>query len=208
MADTYQGAKISVSFDGAKCIHSRHCVLNLPKVFIANAEGPWIQPDNTDVEELKRVIRNCPSGALTYQLAGEAGEPKPAVNTVRILENGPYAVNAPLDFGAGEGQLRATLCRCGASANKPFCDGSHSAAGFIASGEPATLEFEALERRDGTVTVDARPNGPIRLSGNMEIIAASGRTVDKKADAFFCRCGASANKPYCDGSHTKIGFKA
>ena len=208
MTDKYQGAKVSVTFDGGKCIHSRHCVLNLPQVFIANAEGPWIQPDNTEVEELKRVIRNCPSGALSYQVEGEAEEPAPAVNTVRILENGPYAVNAPLDFSSGHGQLRATLCRCGASANKPYCDGSHKAAGFIASGEPATLEFEALEQRDGTVTVDLRPNGPLRLTGNMEIIAGSGRTVDKKTDAFLCRCGASANKPYCDGSHNRIDFKA
>ena len=207
MADTYKGKKISVSFDGGKCIHSRHCVLNLPQVFIANAEGPWIQPDNTDVGELKRVIRNCPSGALTYRVEGQADEPAPSVNTVRILENGPYAVNAPLAFGSGDVQLRATLCRCGASANKPFCDGSHTAAGFVATGEPGTLEFEALEQRDGTVTVDLRPDGPLRLTGNMEIIAASGRTVDKKTDAFLCRCGASANKPYCDGSHTKIGFK-
>ena len=86
--------------------------------------------------------------------------------------------------------------------------GEQCTAGFVATGEPGTLEFEALEQRDGTVTVDLRPDGPLRLTGNMEIIAASGRTVDKKTDAFLCRCGASANKPYCDGSHTKIGFKA
>jgi CDGSH-type Zn-finger protein/uncharacterized Fe-S cluster protein YjdI len=207
MSDTYTGAKISVVFDGPKCIHSRHCVLNLPQVFIANADGPWIQPDNTDVAELQRVVRNCPSGALSYTVAGEAGEPAPLVNTVRVLENGPYAICAALDFGSGDGPMRATLCRCGASSNKPFCDGSHHAANFVASGEPATLEFEALEERSGPLTVDLRPDGPLHLSGNMEIIAGSGRTVDKKKDAYLCRCGASAKKPYCDGSHSKIGFK-
>ena len=208
MSDTYKGTKISVVFDGPKCIHSRHCVLNLPQVFIANADGPWIQPDNTDVAELQRVIRNCPSGALSYRVEGEAGEPAPLVNTVRVLENGPYAINAPLDFGSGDATMRATLCRCGASTNKPFCDGSHHAANFVASGEPATLEFEALEERAGPITVDPRPDGPLHLSGNMEFIAGSGRTIDKKKDAYLCRCGASAKKPYCDGSHSKIGFKA
>lgn len=207
MAQAYEGEKITVHFDGKKCIHSRHCVLNLPQAFIPNAKGPWIQPDEAGVTELERVIRNCPSGALSYSATATA-EPAPLVNTVRTMENGPYAITAELDYTPCDGQTRVTLCRCGASANKPFCDGSHSGADFVATGEPATLEFDALAARAGPLTVNPRPDGPLHLAGNMELIAGSGRTVDKKTEAYLCRCGASANKPYCDGSHSKIGFKA
>ncbi len=58
--------------------------------------------------------------------------PSPLVNTVRVLENGPYAVRATLTINGAPAGLRATLCRCGQSKNKPYCDGSHTAAGFTA----------------------------------------------------------------------------
>lgn len=102
--------------------------------------------------------------------------------------------------------LRATLCRCGASANKPYCDGSHKAAGFTATGEPDGKESEALAARNGPVKASPLPNGPLMLAGNLEIVSGTGRTLDRVTKAFLCRCGHSANKPYCDGSHKAAGF--
>ena len=139
MADEFAGEKITIRFDGGKCIHSRNCVLGLPNVFQANVPGPWINPDNGTVEELIAVARSCPSGAITYERhdGGEA-ERLPDVNVIRVLENGPLAVTADLHIeGQGPG-TRATLCRCGDSKNKPYCDGRHIAAGFTATGDPAT----------------------------------------------------------------------
>lgn len=209
----YEGDEIRVTFEASRCIHAARCVSQLPAVF-DTARRPWIDPDGASTEDTTAVVRQCPTGALKYERTdgGPAEQPEP-VNTLTVGAAGPVFARGDIQVIDAERRLiaretRAALCRCGASANKPFCDGSHTAAGFVATGEPASLEFEALEQRDGTVTVDLRADGPLRLSGNMEIIAASGRTVDKKTDAFLCRCGASANKPYCDGSHTKIGFKA
>ena len=65
--DEYRGKEIMVYFDGSKCIHSRNCVLGLPDVFCANAEDPWIKPDNATAEMLAAVARSCPSGAITYE---------------------------------------------------------------------------------------------------------------------------------------------
>jgi CDGSH-type Zn-finger protein len=48
----------------------------------------------------------------------------------------------------------------------------------------------------------------MHVKGNLEICAGSGREVACTTDTWLCRCGASANKPFCDGSHKKIGFKA
>ena len=112
----YKGKNITITFDGAKCIHSRNCVLGLPNVFQANVEGPWINPDNSTVEELIAVARSCPSGAITYE-RNDGGETEraPDVNVIRVLENGPLAVAADLHIEGQEPTTRATLCRCGAS---------------------------------------------------------------------------------------------
>jgi CDGSH-type Zn-finger protein len=103
---------------------------------------------------------------------------------------------------------RVTLCRCGASKNKPYCDASHVAASFNATGEPATKQSEPLAARDGSVSITPYPNGPLGVKGNVEIVSGTGRTIDRVVATALCRCGGSANKPYCDGSHKAIGFVA
>lgn len=204
----YPGSTIVVHFDGAKCIHSRHCVLEQPQVFRANVPGPWIFPDSGGVEGITQVAHACPSGAITYErLDGGPQEPVPAVNVVRIRENGPLAFRADLQI-AGSRAIRATLCRCGASQNKPYCDGSHTAAGFAATGEPPTQPSEPLEQRGGPVGVNAIVNGPLEITGNLEICSGTGRTVNRATKSYLCRCGSSGNKPYCDGTHKRIGFQA
>jgi CDGSH-type Zn-finger protein len=100
------------------------------------------------------------------------------------------------------------LCRCGQSQNKPFCDGAHNAAGFKASGEPVTRESQPLAVRGGALQVEPLKNGPLEVTGNLEICAGTGRTVDRVTAARLCRCGQSQDKPFCDGSHAVAGFVA
>ncbi|RUY29622.1 CDGSH iron-sulfur domain-containing protein, partial [Mesorhizobium sp. M7A.F.Ca.CA.004.12.1.1] len=120
-------------------------------------------------------------------------------------ETGPLAVHAEIVLD-GETSYRATLCRCGASENKPFCDGSHNKSGFAATGEPPLKDTLALEARNGPLKVTPTTNGPLKLEGNLEIVTGTGHTVDRTQRAFLCRCGHSANKPFCDGTHKKVGF--
>jgi len=110
--------------------------------------------------------------------------------------------------GQAQATPRATLCRCGQSQNKPFCDGAHAAAGFAATGEPTPKDFTALEVRNGPVNVQPLPNGPLLVTGNLEVVSGTGRTTDKVTKTALCRCGQSKNKPYCDGSHVAAGFVA
>jgi CDGSH-type Zn-finger protein/uncharacterized Fe-S cluster protein YjdI len=205
-----ESSELVVHFDGKTCIHARRCVLGLPKVFVPGTKGGWIFPDQASADEVTRIIDTCPSGALTYvRKDGAADECLPQVNTARLWQNGPVEYKGDLKIAGDEVRKRAVLCRCGHSKNKPYCDNSHIEAGFEATGEGVSDgDAQALEARDGPVTVVPAKNGPLVVEGNLEIIAASGRRLATKTKAFMCRCGASSNKPYCDGSHKKAGFEA
>jgi CDGSH-type Zn-finger protein/uncharacterized Fe-S cluster protein YjdI len=205
----YRGQRIVIRFDDKACIHARKCVIDLPEVFQANVSGPWINPNVVDAELLAMKACLCPSGAITYErLDGGAEESAPSVNVTRVRENGPLAFHADLHIDGLAPRFRATLCRCGASEHKPFCDGSHVASGFQATGEPPTEASEPLRVRNGHLKVESVPDGPLHIEGNLEILSGTGRTVLRTQKASFCRCGASAKKPFCDGSHQRIGFKA
>ena len=207
--ETAIGKSATVTFDGALCIHARRCVMAEPGVYKANVQGPWIDPDAASPDAVMATAINCPSGAIQVtRTDGGAQEPKPKVNTITIRENGPLAVYAEIELNGAPIGYRATLCRCGASNNKPYCDGSHGAAGFVGTGEPSAKESQPLAMRDGPVKVTPYPNGPLGVAGPVEILTGTGHTIDRAVRAALCRCGRSENKPYCDGTHSKIGFVA
>lgn len=207
--ETVRGSGVQIRFDGARCIHSRHCVLDRPDVFVPNVKGAWIHPERATPAELLELAHNCPSGAIRCEnLDGTAIEAPPTVNVVHVRENGPLAFHAPLTVaGVAEG-FRVTLCRCGASVHKPFCDNSHHCIGFTASGEPETTPSAPLEQRDGPLAIQPVRNGPLHVIGNLEIVSGTGRTVNRVTECWLCRCGHSGNKPYCDGSHKRVGFRS
>jgi len=128
---------IEVSFDPGLCIHAAECLRRLPGVFNLQ-QRPWIQPGAASAERVAATVERCPSGALKYtRLDGGAPESPDEQPLIRPTRNGPVYVRGAVTLEDGEGGqlahvLRAALCRCGRSANKPFCDNAHRAAGFIA----------------------------------------------------------------------------
>lgn len=208
--ETAEGRDVVIHFEAKRCIHARFCVLQQPGVFKANVVGAWIAPDDaTTSEGLVMVAQNCPSGAIRYtRRDGGPEEAPPPVNLIQLREDGPLGVRADIHLAGEAIGYRATLCRCGASQNKPFCDGSHKSAGFTATGEPATGDTTALAVRDGVLHVRPQKNGPLAVSGPIEVLSGTGRTILKAQAALLCRCGQSRNKPYCDGSHAAAGFQA
>ncbi len=205
-----EGKDLTLLYEGKKCIHSRFCVTGAPQVFLANVKGPWIHPDAMEVERLVEIAHACPSGAIRYRRKdGRHDETPPPVNLIAIRESGPYAVRGDMRLDGQAGNFRATLCRCGASKNKPYCDGSHQATGFTATGEPPTTDKTGmLAVRDGPLAIDPETDGPLQVRGNLEITSGTGRVVARVTQARLCRCGASNTKPFCDGSHARIGFKS
>ena len=208
--ESVEAEKLTLIYEGKRCIHARHCVTWGPSVFLANVKGPWIHPDTIDAERVAEIAHVCPSGAIRYRRKdGRPDEAAPPVNLAAVREGGPYAFRGDLRVSGESIGFRATLCRCGASKNKPFCDSSHHDIGFDASGEPATgTQTEMLAVRDGQLQIDPQINGPLRIRGNLEITSGTGRMVARVTSTKLCRCGHSANKPFCDGSHTRVGFIA
>ncbi|MFQ5913748.1 MAG: CDGSH iron-sulfur domain-containing protein [Nitrospinota bacterium] len=214
-------------------------------------------------------------------------QPSPNPETqpqISISPNGPYVVegSVPLQNARGgeiESRQTYALCRCGRSAEKPFCDGAHAKVGF--SGENAAgrgpIEGRRVAYKGNGITVhddrsicshagvctddlpsvfrmgqepwcdpragevekiidvvkrcpsgalsygvgdsmetveeEADPmisvskDGPYEVVGRLELQPPDGSPYETRARYTLCRCGASKNKPYCDGTHWRIGFK-
>jgi uncharacterized Fe-S cluster protein YjdI len=131
----YSNGDVTVTWEAEKCIHSAICVRGLPGVFQPK-ERPWIKIDAASTQELIDQIKKCPSGALGYYMTkDEKHLNKDSMETkVEVMENGPLLVHGTLEVnikGKSETKKRTTaFCRCGASQNKPYCDGAHVKEGF------------------------------------------------------------------------------
>lgn len=208
--DEYRGRAIVVHYDAKRCIHAAECVRGAPQVFDPDAR-PWITPDGADADYLAEVISRCPTGALTATgLDGESLEPPPLRNHATVAARGPIYLRGRITFSGGEHAdlveyQRVALCRCGASANKPFCDGSHSRVGFADDGACKSPPASQAAQPDGPVQLMPQENGPLEILGTIEFESADLQRFVIE-DVFLCRCGASRNKPFCDGSHKQIGF--
>lgn len=132
----YASKDIEVNWDSNVCSHSAVCINNLPDVF--NIENkPWVDPTGADVDDITALINRCPSGALSYKVgrtvAAEGSKEKNT--TINLVTNGPLRLKGEFqivdeDGKALEHKQVVSLCRCGASSNKPFCDGSHKKINF------------------------------------------------------------------------------
>ena len=218
---------------------------------------------------------------------------------IQIRESGPYLIlgSVPLiqrypskseygepmewdpvgvDFGVLPFDERYELCRCGKSANMPFCDQSHTQHGFTgaltADRRPSSARWKVIQGMGMVMNDDGRlcsnagfcgtrfakawemikgqddpevrlrilrmvancpsgrlqissesgerfepqflpsiaviPDGPLWVRGGISIEAPDGFIYEVRNRVTLCRCGQSRNKPFCDGSHERLGFKA
>jgi len=134
----YVGKEITIHDNRKICSHEKECVNNLPSVFKLGSK-PWIDSDGSKIQDIINTVRKCPSGALSYSIDGiEYRDPKEQRDPIlTVLKNGPYYITGGIDligenieFGEGASKEHYTLCRCGASENKPFCDGTHGTINF------------------------------------------------------------------------------
>jgi CDGSH-type Zn-finger protein/uncharacterized Fe-S cluster protein YjdI len=205
---TYESDDITVSYDVDRCIHAAECVRGLPNVFDPERR-PWIDPDQAEAGAIADVIRQCPTGALQYRRKDDGpAEPTPEANTIRIAPDGPLYVRGDVTITTPDGDTvltdtRVALCRCGLSGNKPFCDNSHED-GFTDAGELHDITLKGDASADDALEISLAPDGPLLVRGPVTIEGASDACAGSKGA--LCRCGHSANKPFCDGSHNDVDF--
>lgn len=130
----YVGKAITIHDNRGLCAHAGVCTDRLSSVWRMGVK-PWIDADGASPEAIIETIAACPSGALSYTIDDVAHRDCDNPPAVHLAKNGPYAVTGGItlegvEFGDGVSREHYTLCRCGASKNKPFCDGSHYDAGF------------------------------------------------------------------------------
>ena len=127
---TYERDELTVIWDATRCTHVAECLAALPEVFDVTRR-PWVDVEAADADRIAAAIRRCPTGALKYQPRGDFPEEEPdEVTVVQAGNLGPLYVRGRVRLVDGHGRLiaeetRVALCRCGASASKPYCDNSH-----------------------------------------------------------------------------------
>jgi uncharacterized Fe-S cluster protein YjdI len=136
----YTNGEVTIVWKKDLCSHSTKCWRGSPSVF-KPGQRPWIQPEGASTEAIINQVKQCPSGALSIRKndAGTAasGYSDTAVR-VEVSANGPLLLKGRISLVHDDGRAEerdgpTALCRCGASAKKPFCDGSHRRVGFTGS---------------------------------------------------------------------------
>ena len=128
----YQGKEVAINDNRTICAHAETCVKELSSVFNIEAH-PWINPDGATVADIINLVKKCPSGALSYSIAGKTVRNFERAPAIDIAANGPYNITGGIELKSDlvpPSTEHYSLCRCGASKNKPFCDGAHHETGF------------------------------------------------------------------------------
>jgi uncharacterized Fe-S cluster protein YjdI len=130
----YPTDEIVVEWEPRLCYHSKNCVRSLPQVF-DDSRRPWVKVDAASADEVEAAVSLCPSGALRTRRVGAPAKRRLRPAELRASANGPLLVSGNVRILDSDGTVvfegeKVALCRCGGSANKPFCDGTHAKNGF------------------------------------------------------------------------------
>ena len=135
-------------------------------------------------------------------------------NTIMVRPDGPLicASESNVIVQDAEGNVlgqdkELALCRCGNSANKPFCDGSHKRSGFNAQQAFTDDKPEQGISTHGDLVITVKPNAMLLIKSPVTIFSRDGESVTQRSRGALCRCGQSAKKPFCDVTHKTCGFK-
>lgn len=135
-------------------------------------------------------------------------------NTIMVRPNGPLIClsDTRIEIQDSEGKLLQqgqdiALCRCGASKNKPFCDGSHRNIEFQGEQEFSDERTEDIDGLHGELVITVKTNAMLSIKGPVTIFSRSGNSVTTRTKGALCRCGESKKKPFCDASHKQCGFE-
>ena len=171
--------------------------------------------------------QSTPDGSATEGLTGSAraldrwfterqknqGAPRllEIPNEAMISNGGPLQITGNITLVREDGSVmyanHLTLCRCGASQAKPSCDEQHLEREFLHTGKMMEVSELPASPRASKITISCIKDGPITFRGRLRLHNEFGQECVKMRGS-LCRCGQSTNKPFCDGSHQRVGFKS
>jgi CDGSH-type Zn-finger protein/uncharacterized Fe-S cluster protein YjdI len=159
----YANDAIAIDWEPSLCIHTGNCTHGLGEVFDAQAR-PWVDVNAADPDRIAATVLTCPTGALHYRRLDDGPPELPATTTtVELRPNGPLVIRGRVRIVDSDGHLiredsRLALCRCGASENKPFCDGSHRRIGVQAGpGAPGGVRDDRTRPGDTAIETGGSP---------------------------------------------------
>jgi len=167
------------------------------------SESPSVEQKSTTAKALDRWFKERQKQAAPRLLE--------IPNEALITGAGPLRITGNLTIVSEEGSVtyanHIDLCRCGKSKSKPNCDSQHLDAEFLHSGRMQEVSDTASSDRPTRITLSCNKDGPVTFRGRLRLHNSMGQECTKMRGA-LCRCGQSANKPFCDGSHDKTGFRS
>lgn len=136
--EVFEADGITIYWNKARCIGEHGCLSALPEVF-DHSRDPWIDPSKATPEEIAKVVCQCPSGAMQYELTDGPDEQPDVPTRIDPQVDGALYIRGDLRIALKEGlatETRAALCRCGRSGNKPFCDKTCEKSGWKSEWHP------------------------------------------------------------------------
>lgn len=131
-------------------------------------------------------------------------------NEALVSNAGPLQLTGNITLVNEDGSVQyanhLSLCRCGHSGSKPECSGQHLEKEFLHSGKISEASEISASQNPSKLTISVIKDGPITFRGRLRMHNQFGQECVKMRGS-LCRCGQSASKPFCDGSHTRTGFK-
>ena len=131
----YDSKSVTVTFNRSICAGSSNCVKEFPTIYTSESKD-WIHPDKGNLQEIEDSIKQCPSGALSYKLKQTNSKEECHLENCKeeqldIVKTDSVIAKRPIDikiegWSSFANKTKFSLCRCGASKNKPFCDYSHA----------------------------------------------------------------------------------
>ena len=139
----YTNGEITVFWQPKKCVHATTCYRELIEVFNPR-KRPWVNMDGAPTDEIIRVVKLCPTQALSFKYNKDIeaetpvepdAEPKEIDAEARVMEDGPLVLKGSFVLYDTDGKVlrhlkMTSLCRCGASIDLPYCDGNHRKIGY------------------------------------------------------------------------------
>ena len=181
--------------------------------FVAYMNDPAGQPagvDNAQSESLTTTARALDRWFRERQKNQGAPRLLDVPNEALVSNGGPLQVTGNITLVMEDGSVQyanhLTLCRCGSSQAKPTCDGQHLEREFLNPGKISEASEVPASRRPSKITISCIKDGPITFRGRLRLHNQFGQECVKMRGS-LCRCGQSANKPFCDGSHERVGFR-